>query len=53
MGLSSVGLKYLIDGLKNIHEEVYLDIGGNKIHSKGIEYLNNYMKENDNIFLIQ
>lgn len=50
MGLSSDGLKYLLNGLKNIDEkDIILDISGNDIDSEGVEYLMKYMKELYNI----
>lgn len=50
MGLSSNGVKYLIDGLKILNRRIrLLDLSYNNIDSAGIESLMNYNKESCNI----
>lgn len=56
MGLSSDGLKYLVDGLrsnKGKRKIMYrIFVNNNNIDSVGIEYLMNYMKEKHNIRML-
>lgn len=49
MGLSSTGLGYIVDGLKNIHKYIQLNLSENNIEEYDLGYLKSYINRNRNI----
>lgn len=50
MGLSSIGLKYLLEGTKSAYGKIrQLNITNNNIDSSGISFLNKFLKGKNSI----